>query len=132
MAYKNPIEGFLSGAFRAIIGPILAPFLLLAMGLAEVLAPYIVKHGWFKEFVGTDLRYAANNLTIPIFTLIILSPLLYYIGYKICQLLHWIFNQLMKIEWKKQTVVRKTTPSFEPKHQDEYYYPKFKGNRLIL
>ena len=52
MAYRNPIEDFLGGAFRAVLGPILAPFLLLAMGLAHITTPWLVQHHYLSDGSG--------------------------------------------------------------------------------
>ena len=137
MAYRNPIEDFLGGAFRAVLGPILAPFLLLAMGLAHITTPWLVQHHYLYRYLGIKASGAENVLTDIYFTLMLFSPVIVYIAILICRLVRWIFTSLAEIEWKREgkkekpTIIREK-PSFLPRFGNDYYYPKFKKDELNL
>ena len=141
MAYRNPIEDFLGGAFRAVLGPILAPFMMLAMGLAHITAPWLVHHHYLYRYLGIGALDAENLLTEIYFTLMLFSPLIVYIAILICRLARWIFRlvrwifiSLAEIEWKRKEKPKiiHETPSFLPRFGNDYYYPKFKKDELNL
>ena len=137
MAYRNPIEDLLGGAFRAVMGPVLAPFFMVAMGLAHLLAPFMVHHHYLVKWIGTKVEYAPNMLTTIIFGLMLVSPIIIYIVILACRLVRWFFTSLAGIEWKRKE--KKETPkilhekpSFPPRFGNDYYYPKFKKDELNL
>lgn len=64
---------------KAVLGPILAPFMLLAMGIAS----------WAHNHYGVD----ENMAVIYIFGAMLLAPIVCFVIYRFCQLLLWMTSK---------------------------------------
>lgn len=142
--YVNPIGAFIGGAVRAVLGPILAPFMLLAIWIAPVITPWFVRHHYLYRYLGVKASEAENVMVMIVFGAMLLFPPACYLIYKLGQLFLWIITGMSAVlreihESRGAATFKnkaKTAPKgplmFETQPGIKAYYPKWNKDSLDL